>query len=83
VPAGRLGERVWVYGAQSYRPWGTAAEYVALPGAQAVRLPDAVDFANGACLGIPARTARRRRRRRRRVAGLGVLVAALRPSHAL
>src|SRR4051812_41034495 len=29
VDVTRLGERVWVYGAQSYRPFGTAAEYVA------------------------------------------------------
>jgi NADPH2:quinone reductase len=57
VAADRVGERVWVYGAQSYRPFGTAAEYVALPDEQAVRLPDAVGFAIGACLGIPARTA--------------------------
>src|SRR5246127_2854520 len=57
VPADRVGERVWVYGAQSSRPFGPAAEYVALPNEQAVRLPDAVGFAIGACLGIPARTA--------------------------
>jgi len=28
VSASRIGERVWCYGAQSYRPFGTAAEYV-------------------------------------------------------
>src|SRR3954465_9896081 len=39
VAATRLGERVWVYGAQSYRPFGTAAEYVAVPDALAVSLP--------------------------------------------
>jgi len=33
------------------------AEYVALPAVQAVQLPDNVDFAAGACLGIPALTA--------------------------
>ena len=75
VPAVRLGERVWVYGAQSYRPFGTAAEYVVLPGAQAVRLPDAVDFASGACLGIPARTAHAAVYAGGPVAGLSVLVA--------
>jgi NADPH2:quinone reductase len=75
VPAGRIGERVWVYGAQSYHPRATAADYVALPGAQAVRLPDAVDFASGACLGIPARTAHAAGVDGGPVAGLGVLVA--------
>ena len=38
VSESRLGERVWCYGAQSYRPFGTAAEYVALPSEQAVTL---------------------------------------------
>jgi NADPH2:quinone reductase len=57
VPAGRVGERVWLYEAQLGRPFGTAAEYVALPSANAVRLPDTTDFAGGACLGVPAMTA--------------------------
>jgi NADPH2:quinone reductase len=55
----RVGERVWVWGAQSGRPFGTAAKYTAVPEAQAVRLPDGVGFEAGACLGIPARTAHR------------------------
>jgi len=55
----RVGERVWVWGAQSGRPFGTAAEYVALPGEQAVALPEGVGFGAGATLGIPARTAHR------------------------
>ncbi|MEZ5533471.1 MAG: NADPH:quinone reductase [Steroidobacteraceae bacterium] len=59
VPASRIGERVWCYGAQSDRPFGTAAEYVALPSAQAVPLPDHVPFEQGACLGIPGITAHR------------------------
>src|SRR5947209_2818503 len=29
APAARLGERVWCFGAQSYRPFGTAAEAAA------------------------------------------------------
>src|SRR5918995_893608 len=45
APASRIGERVWVYEAQLRRPDGTAAEYVALPARNAVRLPDAVTFA--------------------------------------
>ncbi|HEX2135946.1 MAG TPA: NADPH:quinone reductase, partial [Microvirga sp.] len=37
----------------------TAAEYVVLPSEQAVQLPEAVSFQEGACLGIPALTAHR------------------------
>jgi NADPH2:quinone reductase len=36
---------------------GTAAEYIVVPEAQAVALPDTVDFAVGACIGIPLLTA--------------------------
>lgn len=59
VPASRVGERVWCYGAQSYRPFGTAAEYTVVPSGQAVPLPDGVPFEQGACLGIPGITAHR------------------------
>jgi NADPH2:quinone reductase len=59
VPASRVGERVWCYGAQSYRPFGTAAEYAVVPAAQAVPLSDGVSFEQGACLGIPGLTAHR------------------------
>lgn len=57
VPPSRIGERVWLWNGQWKRPFGTAAEYIALPAAQAVPLPDNVSFAEGACLGIPAMTA--------------------------
>lgn len=57
VPASRIGERVWVWNACWGRPYGTAAEYVCLPSIQAVPLPADVDFAAGACFGIPALTA--------------------------
>src|SRR5215475_149729 len=57
VPASRVGERVWTWNGQWKRPFGTAAEYVVLPAAQAVALPPHVDFAAGACLGIPGLTA--------------------------
>lgn len=57
VDRGRTGERVWIWNGQWKRPFGTAAEYIALPAAQAVRLPDATSFEEGACLGIPALTA--------------------------
>lgn len=59
VPKSRIGERVWCYGAQSYRPFGTAAEYVVVPAARAIPLPDNVSFEQGACLGIPGITAHR------------------------
>jgi NADPH2:quinone reductase len=59
VSAARVGERVWCYGAQSYRPSGTAAEYVVVPAEQAVPLPNRVSFEQGACLGIPGITAHR------------------------
>ena len=52
-----LGKRVWVWNAQWGRPFGTCAEYICLPEAQVALLPDGVDFAAGACLGIPAMTA--------------------------
>ena len=54
-----IGRRVWCYGAQSYRPFGTAAEYTVVPLKQAVPLPDTVPVEQGACLGIPGITAHR------------------------
>src|SRR5215210_1039496 len=59
VDAARIGERVWVYGAQSYRPFGTAAQLTVVPADQAVALPDQVGEEVGACLGIPGITAHR------------------------
>jgi NADPH2:quinone reductase len=59
VADARLGERVWVYGAQSYRPFGTAAQWTVVPDAQAIALPDHVRDETGAALGIPGITAHR------------------------
>ena len=59
VDAGCVGRRVWVYGAQSYRPFGTAAQLTVVPAEQAVELPEAVSEEVGACLGIPGITAHR------------------------
>jgi NADPH:quinone reductase len=59
VDPGRVGRRVWVFGAQSYRPFGTAAQLTAVPSWQAVDLPDEVSDETGACLGIPGITAHR------------------------
>jgi NADPH2:quinone reductase len=57
VSATRIGERVWIWNGQWQRPYGTAAQCIALPAAQAVPLPAAVSGEAGACLGIPALTA--------------------------
>jgi NADPH2:quinone reductase len=59
VDAARIGERVWCFGAQSYRAFGTAAERVCVPSAQAVVLSDDIDDVQGACFGIPGITAHR------------------------
>jgi NADPH2:quinone reductase len=75
VDAARLGERVWVWNAGWQRADGSAAQAVALPAAQAVRLPDAVAFEAGACLGIPALTALHALLCEGGVAGQRVLVA--------
>ena len=53
----RIGQRVWVFSAQFQRSQGTAAQYVTIPEALAVDLPDEADLSAGACLGIPAVTA--------------------------
>jgi NADPH:quinone reductase len=59
VDAGRVGRRVWVYGAQSYRPFGTAAQFTTVPAEQAVDLGEEISDEVGACLGIPGITAHR------------------------
>jgi NADPH2:quinone reductase len=81
VPAARMGQRVWCYGAQSYRPFGTAAQYVVVPEALAVPLPavaDGVDFDDlaeqASCLGIAGITGYRAVFADGPVAGLVVLV---------
>jgi NADPH2:quinone reductase len=59
VPSDWIGRQVWCYGAQWYRPFGTAAEYTVVPLEQAVPLPPSVPLEQGACLGIPGLTAHR------------------------
>jgi NADPH:quinone reductase len=66
VSTGRLGQQVWCYGAQSYRPFGTAAEYVVVPETLAVPLggPTASGawhdlYEQASCLGIAGITAHR------------------------
>jgi NADPH2:quinone reductase len=53
----RIGQRVWVWNGQWQRAMGTACEYICLPQAQAVALPDHIEGAAAACFGIPALTA--------------------------
>jgi NADPH2:quinone reductase len=53
------GQRVWVWDAAYGRTNGTAQEFVTLPAAQVVVLPDDASFDLGASLGIPALTAHR------------------------
>ncbi|MEO0918455.1 MAG: NADPH:quinone reductase [Pseudomonadota bacterium] len=57
VDPARIGMRVWLWNAGWQRAFGTAAEYVALPSAQACDLPEGTGFDEAACLGIPAMTA--------------------------
>jgi len=83
VPAARVGETVWCYGAQSYRAFGTAAEQVVVPAALAVPLPLSLPGEAGsltslleqaACLGIAGITGHRAVFAAGPVAGLSVLV---------
>ena len=59
VSPNRIGERVWIYEAQRGRAFGTAAEFVVVPDDHAIHLPNNTEFAEGACLGVPAMTAHR------------------------
>jgi NADPH:quinone reductase len=54
-----MGRSVWCYGAQSYRPFGTAAEFTVVPVDQVAPLPENVSVEQGACLGISGITAHR------------------------
>ncbi|MGO9498963.1 MAG: NADPH:quinone reductase [Solirubrobacteraceae bacterium] len=81
VDPARIGQRAWCYGAQSYRAFGTAAEYVAVPDALAITLPHGADAdadrvlaEQAACLGIAGITGYRAVFADGSVRGLHVLV---------
>jgi len=59
VDAARIGQRVWIFNGQWERPYGTSAQYIALPAELAVPLAGSLSFEQGACLGIPVMTAHR------------------------
>ena len=74
----RNGCRAWVFGTQSYRQFGTAAEWTVVPAQLAVDLPDEVpDQVRRACLGISGITAHRAVFGDGPVSGLTVLVGVL------
>ncbi|WP_427017482.1 NADPH:quinone reductase [Pseudarthrobacter sp. P1] len=54
-----VGDRVWLWDVAWGGTEGTAQEYVVVPAAQSVALPDTESFDTGASLGIPALTAHR------------------------
>lgn len=58
VPPSRLGERVWLWNAETDGQ-GTAADHCVVEADRAVPLPAPASFDMGACLGVPACTAHR------------------------
>ncbi|MGV9799372.1 NADPH:quinone reductase [Mycobacterium sp. NPDC003449] len=59
VPDLSVGDRVWLYLSRADGATGTAQEYVVLPSARVVALPEGASFEVGASLGVPAMTAHR------------------------
>ena len=57
VSASLIGKRVWTINGQWKRPFGTAAEFIALPDSQVGMLPENLSTETGASLGIPLLTA--------------------------
>jgi len=74
VPSEWIGRPVWCYGAQAYRPFGTAAEFTVVPLDHVAPLVENVSPDEGACLGIPGITAHRAVHVGGDVAGRTVLV---------
>lgn len=57
VSPDRVGEQVWIYEAQRGQAFGTAADFTVIPEHKAVPMPETLEFAEGASLGVPAMTA--------------------------
>ena len=59
VTSHQVSDRVWTFNGQWDRPFGTSAQYIVLPVALVVPLPQSLTWEQGACLGIPVMTAHR------------------------
>jgi NADPH:quinone reductase len=59
VPGGWRNRPVWCSYAQTYRAFGTAAEFTTVPVAHVAELPNGLDPAQTACFGIPGITGHR------------------------
>jgi NADPH:quinone reductase len=59
VPGTWRNKPVWCSYAQTYRPFGTAAEFTTVPVAHVAELPSGLDPAQAACFGIPGITGHR------------------------
>ncbi|MCP4073907.1 MAG: zinc-binding dehydrogenase, partial [Hyphomicrobiales bacterium] len=59
VSKDRIGQPVWIFGAQVSQAFGTAAEYCVVPDLQAINLSKNMSLEEGAAIGIPAVTAHR------------------------
>ncbi len=59
VSTNRIGQPVWIFGAQVTQAYGTAAQYCVVPDLQAVNLPKNLSLEEGSAIGIPAVTAHR------------------------
>ncbi len=76
VSAERLGQRVWLWNGQFGRAFGTCAQFIVVPEAQAVALDQGTSFDAAACMGIPGLTAFEAVRRCGDLSGKTVLVIA-------
>lgn len=74
VAESRIGQRVILYRAQQGRPFGTAAEFVALPQELGVEMPESLSFNDAATIGVPGITAAHAVGGFRDVRGLNVLI---------
>ncbi|MEM9294130.1 MAG: NADPH:quinone reductase [Acidobacteriota bacterium] len=59
VDSSWVGRRAWCFGAQSYRPFGTAAEQAVVPVERVAALAEGVPLEEAASIGIPGITAHR------------------------